>query len=452
MRNYLLFFFCTVFFLSFLLSVKAQYVSIPDANFRTYLETNFPTCMHGGMMDTTCVGITNATIIDVHSKNISDLTGIQYFDRLEKLYCLGNNLTFLPALPMGLKYLLCEQNNIGSLPPLPATLTWLLCQSNQLTVLPALPNTLTLLDCSWNQLISLPTLSKSLTDLVCSNNQLTALPPLPASLYYIRCDFNQLNTLPVLPSSIRIINASNNLLSVLPTLPQGLEVLSCHENQLIQIPSLPTSLLSLDCSMNHLTSLPYLPTGLQFLGCMGNNLTTLPYLPATLTRLFCSKNQITCLPVLPNALTYLVTDSLCRPNLPPNLVTNFPPNSPLCSALIFTHTRVCAGDSTSFDLKDANCHTFMWDFDDPVTGAHNTSTLQRPKHLFSHPGTFNVKLISYVSNPATVVTKTVTVDKFQASILETTTVCVRMMALYWMLVPISFLTYGRMVLRHKHML
>ena len=367
--------------------------------------------MQGGKMDTTCTQVITFKHMKVSELNISDLNGVQYFDQLEELNCYKNNLYSLPPLPIGLKILSCSENNITQLPSLPSGLTWLLCNSNKLTALPALPNTITLLDCSWNQLTSLPVLPQSLTDLFCWENQLTALPLLPPSLSYLRCDFNQLSTLPVLPASIRFINANHNLITVLPSLPQGLEELACNENQLAQIPLLPASLISLGCSYNRLTSLPYLPTGLQVLGCADNDLITLPYLPTTLTRLICWKNQITCLPVLPNTLTYLVTDSLCRPNRPALLKNDYPPNSPLCSALIFTHTRVCAGDSTSFDLKDANCHAFMWDFDDPVTGAHNTSTLQRPKHLFSHPGTFNVKLTSYVSNPATVITQAIKVDK-----------------------------------------
>ena len=393
MRNYLLFFFCTVFFLSFLLSVKAQYVSIPDANFRTYLETNFPTCMQGGMMDTTCVCITNATIIDVHSKNISDLTGIQYFDRLEQLYCHDNILTYLPSLPNTLIKLDCVTNKLSSLPALPALLRELDCGENQLTFLPSLPISLIELICTNNQLQTLPTLPDLLKDLWCWDNQLTVLPALPNSMQALLCDSNHLKQL--------------------PNLPLSLILLVCRFNELTVLPNLPAALTSLLCSNNQLTALPYLPASLESLQCNNNQLIALPYLPENLGHLSCYLNQITCLPVLPNSLTNLATDSLCRPNRPASLKNDYPRNSPLCSALTFTSTRVCAGDSTSFDLKDANCHAFMWDFDDPITGAHNTSTLLKPKHLFSHPGTFNVKLISYVSNPATVITQVVTVDKLQ---------------------------------------
>jgi gliding motility-associated-like protein len=411
MRNYLLFFFCAVFFLSFLSSVKAQYVSIPDANFRAYLETTFPTCMQGGMMDTTCTNIVNATTIDVHSKNISDLTGIQYFDRLEQLYCYDNNLTYLPSLPNTLIKLDCVTNKLSSLPALPALLRELDCGENQLTFLPPLPSSLAFLECERNALTSLPTLPISLIGLMCSNNQLQTLPPLPDLLKDLWCWDNQLTVLPALSVSMQTLLCDSNHLKQLPTLPPSLISLVCRFNELTALPDLPASLNGLVCSFNELTVLPYLPTSLTSLSCNNNQLTVLPYLPQNLGHLSCYLNQITCLPVLPNSLTNLVTDTLCRPNRPASLKNDYPQNSPLCSALTFTNTRVCAGDSTSFDLKDASCHAFMWDFDDPVTGAYNTSTLPNPKHLFSHPGTFNVKLISYVSNPATVITQVVTVDK-----------------------------------------
>lgn len=394
MRNYLLLFFCSVFFLPFFISVQAQYVNIPDANFRIYLESTFPSCMQGGMMDTTCTGITNATIVDVHSKSISDLTGIQYFDRLQELYCYENHLTSLPSLPILLVYLDCSQNSLTSLPPLPTSLFWLDCGLNQLTILPVLPNSLTVLICNFNKLQTLPVLPGLLRDLDCGDNQLTSLPSLPPALFTLYCN--------------------TNLLTSLPSLPTSLVNLICFRNQLTALPNLPASLFTLDCGFNNLGVLPPLPPSLLSLSCIEAQLVNLPSLPNTLNFLECDRNAITCLPVLPNSLTMLITDYLCRPNLPPNLTTNMPLNSPLCSPLNFTYTRVCAGDSTSFDQINASCHTFLWDFNDPATGVNNTSTLQSPKHLFSHPGTFNVKLISYVTNPATVVTKTVTVDKLQS--------------------------------------
>jgi len=387
--------------------------------------------MQGDKMDTTCAQIMNEKNMYVSKLNISDLAGVQYFDKLEVLSCDDNKLTQLPPLPVGLKHLSCWSNNLISLPVLPpsvltlscghnaltelpvlpVSLESLHCPSNQLTMLPSLPNSIFRIDCSENLLTFLPALPQSLTDLMCLRNQLTVLPSLPSALTYLRCDYNQLAALPALPAALRYINANVNSLTILPLLPQGLETLLCSDNQLKQLPVLPPALSGLSCSNNQLTALPYLPASLQALGCENNKLTDLPYLPESLTVLACRINKIMCLPVLPNALTDLVTDSICRPNLPPHLAINIPFNAPLCSALTFTHTRECAGDSTRFDQKVVNCHAFLWDFDDPVTGAHNTSTLKSPKHLFSKPGTFHVKLISYVTDPATEIIQTVIVDK-----------------------------------------
>jgi len=62
-------------------TADAQFVTIPDANFRAWLVQNHPSCMNANQeMDVNCVdGITS---VDVSFKNISDMDGIQYFDGL----------------------------------------------------------------------------------------------------------------------------------------------------------------------------------------------------------------------------------------------------------------------------------------------------------------------------------------------------------------------------------
>ncbi|HZG00441.1 MAG TPA: LamG domain-containing protein, partial [Chitinophagales bacterium] len=76
-----------------------NYVTIPDPNFVTWLQNNgYAACMNGNLMDTTCPAVVNAYSIDCSGNNISDLTGIQYFDNLYELACGYNNLTELPQL------------------------------------------------------------------------------------------------------------------------------------------------------------------------------------------------------------------------------------------------------------------------------------------------------------------------------------------------------------------
>jgi uncharacterized repeat protein (TIGR01451 family) len=294
------------FFFGFLKETKAQYVTIPDANFRNFLQANYPSCMSGGMLDTTCTAVVNATTqVDISNQGITDLTGIQYFKNLKYLYCYSNQLTSLPVLPASLTTLTCYLNQLASLPALPASLTDLECSNNQLTSLPILPASLTTLDCIDNQLTSLPVLPASLTQLLCDDNQLTSLPTLPASLISLWCENNQLTSLPALPASLRDLLCSSNQLTSFPVLPVSLKTLWGNYNQFTSFPVLPASLRSLQCSGNQLTSLPALPASLTFLGCVYNQLTTLPALPDSLWKLFCSNNQLTTLPALPGSLSDL---------------------------------------------------------------------------------------------------------------------------------------------------
>jgi len=135
---------------------SAQYVTIPDANFVAYLQTNFGSCMSGSQLDTTCAAVLNATSLNVSSLSIANLTGAQYFKGLDTLICSSNSLTSLPALPGSITYLDCSYNQLSSMPSLPASLIYLNCLFNQLTSLPTLPATLRVLLCYQNHLTHLP--------------------------------------------------------------------------------------------------------------------------------------------------------------------------------------------------------------------------------------------------------------------------------------------------------
>jgi Leucine-rich repeat (LRR) protein len=180
------------------ISVKAQYVTIPDANFVTKLSQLFPSCMNGNQMDTTCAQIVNETNLSVDNLSINDLTGISYFDNLIYLYC--------------------DYNQLSSLPPLPPLLFRLSCSNNQLTSLPNLPLPLQVLNCANNPLSNLPNLPLSLQNLNCSNNQLTTLPSLPTTTVYLNCDSNLLTSLSI-PPNIQELYCNHNLLTSLPALP-----------------------------------------------------------------------------------------------------------------------------------------------------------------------------------------------------------------------------------------
>src|SRR5690606_17346721 len=86
-------FFILSFFSNFLF---AQNVNIPDANFKNALLAHDPvidTNSDGEIQVTEAEAITGA--LNVGSKSISDLTGIEAFVNLTELYCQDNLLTHL---------------------------------------------------------------------------------------------------------------------------------------------------------------------------------------------------------------------------------------------------------------------------------------------------------------------------------------------------------------------
>ncbi len=318
-----------IFLFFFLQTTKAQYITIPDTGFASFLRDSFPTCMNGKQLDTMCSKVVRTKFLYIQH-DISDLTGIQYFDSLHTLWCGTDFLTSLPVLPKSLRVLDCSFNRIHTLSNLPPQLDSLTCIANGITSITSLPSTLTYLEVSSNPDLSvLPTLPASLKVLLTAYNKtMTSLPALPSGLVYLDCggwqalpplgkitslptlptglktlicQYNVLTSLPVLPDSLQILTCNNNLITSLPTLPKSLRTLACYYNKLTQIPVLPAGLTQLSCGYNQLTALPTL-TNLTFLNCTGNNLTSLPALPATLGIFYCDRNQLTFLPPLPNEL------------------------------------------------------------------------------------------------------------------------------------------------------
>jgi len=90
----------------------------------------------------------------LYDGTIQSLAGLEYFTGLKGLYCFGNKLTSLPALPVGLIDLYCYANQLTSLPALPAGLANLYCQDNRLTGLDVTGLTLSRIRCDKNNMKS----------------------------------------------------------------------------------------------------------------------------------------------------------------------------------------------------------------------------------------------------------------------------------------------------------
>ncbi|MES2133091.1 MAG: T9SS type A sorting domain-containing protein [Bacteroidota bacterium] len=355
-----------------LTNLKAQFVTIPNANFVSWLQTNVPSAMNGNQMDTTNVAITTYTYINVQNLGITDLTGVQYFDSLKALDCTNNQLSFLPSLPSRLLSLTCSQNQLTSIPSLPYVLGYMDCSNNQLTNLPLLPNTIRYLYCSYNQLSSLPALPSSLLGLWCYNNLLTSLPPIPSGTNYLYCFYNNLTSL--------------------PTLPTGLLVLNCSYNQLNSLPTLPSGLSHLICSYNQLNSLPVLPSGLEFLICSYNNITCLPLLPPIQSEYYYS-------PGVPPVIDFDIKNNpfTCLPNYVPAMDATLL-SYPLCSA---GNTNGCAVTITGLYEQT---ETFMNVYPNPSNGSFTIELNNNERQsiqLFDITG--NVVLSQSIENEKTII-------------------------------------------------
>ncbi|HPH92634.1 MAG TPA: T9SS type A sorting domain-containing protein [Ferruginibacter sp.] len=325
---------------------RAQYVNIPDPDFRNFLQVEFPSCFNAQLqMDTTCFAVVNASRIDISNPGLGDcpynnVTGIQYFKNLRYFNCANNSCLSLAGIslpatldtllcsyitagpvvfPPGLVRLDCRYNSYTQLPALPVTLKNILCGENYLASLPTLPPQLEELDCSRNSITSLPALPSTLRNLECHTNSLTGLPALPGNLKNLSCYYNPLQSLPALSGTqlIQII-ANNNQLTSLPALPSTLQYLFVGNNQLTTLPDLPASLTNAGLNGNFITSLPVLPASLSFLDCSYNSLTGLPALPGSLTNIKTEFNYLDCLPRIPESCGYLSFDYRirCLPNKP----------------------------------------------------------------------------------------------------------------------------------------
>ena len=126
---------------------------------------------------------------------LTSLRGIEYFEALEVLFCLYNQLTSLDvSRNTALTYLDCDDNLLPSLDVSRNTaLTELYCNDNQLTALDVSQNTaLETLFCRINQLTSLDvSRNTALTYLSCAVNELTSLDvSRNTALTLLDCSYN----------------------------------------------------------------------------------------------------------------------------------------------------------------------------------------------------------------------------------------------------------------------
>ena len=298
--------------------VKIVADTFPDDTFRQYVADNFD---KNGNCSLSQAEMDAVYYIDVSGtsstpNNVADLTGIEYFTNLKKLYCQYNFLTKLDVSNnTALEELKCYDNKLTRLNVSNNTaLTDLLCYNNQLTSLNVSQNkALRDLRCGSNQITSIILSNNTaLEGLECNNNQLTSINVSNnTALVYFNCQYNQLTSLDVSNNTaLRDLRCGfNQITNIILSNNTALTTLYCNNNQLTSLDlSKNTALTALNCSGNNLTSLDVSKsTALLHLYCNVNSLTKLDVSQNTaLTELDCNRNQLTSLNVSNNtALTQL---------------------------------------------------------------------------------------------------------------------------------------------------
>ncbi|MCK5401046.1 MAG: T9SS type A sorting domain-containing protein [Flavobacteriaceae bacterium] len=181
LKNYSTLAFLFFFFFN---NIYSQTTYVPDNNFeQTLIDLGYDDVLDDYVLTSNISGV---ILLDLGSKNISDLTGIEDFLSLEELDCRSNQLTSLDV----------SQNT---------ALTALDCRSNQLTNLDVSQNTaLSILSCLYNQITSLDvTQNTALISLYFNNNQLTSLDVSQNTiLIKLGCRSNQLSSLDISKNTV----------------------------------------------------------------------------------------------------------------------------------------------------------------------------------------------------------------------------------------------------------
>ena len=268
------------------IEIPIDEVHFPDLEFRKELKWNYDKDRDGKL------NFLDLSVEEMYfsSCDITDITGIKYFETLkelsldstttkgwsdlpaslEKLTVHGDALTSSITLPSNLKELVVSGGTLTSYPTFPNRLETIKFYECKLATLPTLPNGLKSLEFDYydndyeGYVTSLPTLPNTLETLKCSFLGLTSLPTLPNSLKELQCSYNNLTSLPALPPNLEDLCVDGNYnLTTLPELPATLEDLSFYETKVASVPALPDGLRTFRCGYSSLTSLPTMPPALE---------------------------------------------------------------------------------------------------------------------------------------------------------------------------------------------
>ena len=317
-------------------SVAINSTNFPDANFRSYVLSNFDTNHDSYLSDAERAAVTS---INVSNRNIANMKGIEYFTAVTYLSCSGNSFTELDLLNTNpsIESLYCYNNTKltslevsghDALTVLDVSgctaLTDLGCVNCDLISLNVKNCTaLQYLECDSSRLTNLNLQTCPMLEyLSVYNNKLTSLNLCQnPELWFLDCEHNQLKTLDVSgnPELQELYCNDNQLTSLDVSGHSSLEYLDVSNNASLKELSCDlcclttlhvtgcTALEDLRCAYNQLTALDVSQnTALKELHCFDNQLTTLDVRKnSALEYLWCYSNQLTSLYISGNSLRNL---------------------------------------------------------------------------------------------------------------------------------------------------
>lgn len=229
--------------------------NFPDSSFRAYISANVDKDKDNILTDTEISAVTD---MNIRTRGISDLKGIEYFTGLKELNASGNKIKELDlTADTELTYLNVSNNDLTVLKLDKAVLLRnLLCSGNNLSNLDISANTeLDTVDVSGNRLAAFD---------ISKNVRLTSLNASDNAIIQINTDANTLlKKLDVNYNEITAVNLKNNT---------ALTELNIRSNRLV----------ALDLQSN---------TGLKYVECSYNGLISLAP-PESVETLLCSNNQL----------------------------------------------------------------------------------------------------------------------------------------------------------------
>jgi gliding motility-associated-like protein len=116
--------------------------------------------------------------------------------------------------------------------------------------------------------------------------------------------------------------------------------------------------------------------------------------------------------------TYNICLTFQEPGFPVTTICKTVHIGQCCNAMILTNGN-CLQNSIPFSITTgATVSSVNWNFDDPSSGANNTSTSLTPTHLFSASGTYNIRAIVNLSCGVDTIFKTLSIIKCDSVVAE----------------------------------